>query len=96
MQQKREFIKVRRINSPTHEALKSIRKVHIFGIGRGAVGEKLRSFLSGDDYICPGLVCKNVFQVRPEHGSFKYVDVQQIQAESLVPNRGIAGTSGNL
>lgn len=52
----------------------------------------LKSFLSGDDSICPVLVCQNVLQVRPEHGSFKYVDVQQIQAESLVLSWRITGT----
>lgn len=47
----------------------------------------LKSFLSGDDYICPVFVCQKSGQ-----SSFKYVDVQQIQAESLVLSRRITGT----
>lgn len=42
----------------------------------------LKSFLSGVDYICPVLGCQNSFQVRPGHGSFKWVDVQQNRVES--------------
>lgn len=39
----------------------------------------LKSFLSGDDYICPVLGCQNSFQ---GHGPFKWVDLQQNRVES--------------